>query len=99
PVEHSAAQAVRNRRVLVPKMMRETLAQTDADPFRVLSVACGPARELDAFFVDDRDFARIKLTLLDQDDEALAAARTQVDVLGRRSQRPVDVTWVNDSVR
>lgn len=99
PVEHAAAQAVRNRRVLVPKMMRETLARTNASPFRILSVACGPARELDAFFVHDADFDRLKLTLLDQDEEALAAARTQVDVLGRRAQRPADVAWVNDSVR
>jgi extracellular factor (EF) 3-hydroxypalmitic acid methyl ester biosynthesis protein len=99
PVEQTAAQAVRNRRVLVPKMMRETLATSQAQPFRILSVACGPARELDAFFVEGSDYERLALTLLDQDEEALAAARSQVETLSVRAGRSIDVTWVNDSVR
>src|SRR5207253_8160522 len=64
-----------------------------------LSVACGPARELEEFFVTDDDYDRLEVTLLDQDDEALAAARMMVDVLGQRKQRPLSVKWVNDSVR
>ncbi len=99
PVEHAAAQAVRNRRVLVPKMMRELLATSDRRPFNILSVACGPARELEDFFQSDEDCDRLHLTLLDQDDEALAAARMMVDVMGQRRQRPLNVKWVNDSVR
>ncbi len=100
PVEHAAAQAVRNRRVLVPRMMREVLAAAGGkSPFTVLSVACGPARELEDFFVTDDDYDRLEVTLLDQDDEALAAARMMVDVLGQRKQRQLSVKWVNDSVR
>lgn len=99
PVEHAAAQAVRNRRVLVPQMMRELLATSDRRPFNILSVACGPARELEDFFKTDEDCDRLHITLLDQDDEALAAARMMVDVMGQRRQRPLNVKWVNDSVR
>ena len=99
PVEHAAAQAVRNRRVLVPRMMREQLAATDHRPFTVLSVACGPARELEDFFLSDDDYDRLEVTLLDQDEEALAAARLMIDVLGQRKARPLNVRWVNDSVR
>lgn len=99
PVEHAAAQAVRNRRVLVPQMMREALAATDRRPFTILSVACGPARELEDFYKTDDDYDRLEVTLLDQDEEALAAARMMIDVLGQRKQRPLTVKWVNDSVR
>ena len=99
PVEHAAAQAVRNRRVLVPQLMREVLASTDRRPFTILSVACGPARELEDFFKTDDDYERLEITLLDQDDEALAAARMMVDMLGQRRQRQLAVKWVNDSVR
>ena len=100
PVEHAAAQAVRNRRVLVPRMMREALSAAGAKaPFAILSVACGPARELQDFFVTDEDYQRLEVTLLDQDEEALAAARMMIDVLGQKKSRPLTVKWVNDSVR
>src|SRR5258706_13242790 len=62
PLEQVAAIAVRNRRVLVPQLMRESLEKTTASPFRVLSVACGPARQLDPFFVSDPASHRLKLT-------------------------------------
>jgi extracellular factor (EF) 3-hydroxypalmitic acid methyl ester biosynthesis protein len=100
PVEHAAARAVRNRRVLVPRMMREALSAAGGrTPFTILSVACGPARELEDFFVADDDCERLEVTLLDQDEEALAAARLMIDVLGQRRARPLTVKWVNDSVR
>lgn len=95
PVQHPAAEAVRNRRVLIPRLLAAHLAQSKADPFRVLSVACGPARELEDIFQGGADPQRLELTLLDQDDEALAAARATIERVGR----PRKLSLVNDSVR
>ena len=100
PVQHPAAAAVRNRRVLIPRLLNAHLARSTAAPYRVLSVACGPARELEdvikglggAAAVDPK---RLELTLLDQDDEALAAARATMAPL----TQPLKLTLVNDSVR
>ena len=95
PVQHPAAAAVRNRRVLIPRLLTTHLAQSAAHPFRVLSVACGPARELEDVFRAGVDPMRLELTLLDQDDEALAAARATIERLGQ----PLKLSLVNDSVR
>ncbi len=95
PVQHPAATAVRNRRVLVPRLLKAHLAKSAADPFKVLSVACGPARELEDILVGGVDPQRLELTLLDQDDEALASARATIE----RTSKPRKLTMVNDSVR
>jgi extracellular factor (EF) 3-hydroxypalmitic acid methyl ester biosynthesis protein len=97
PLEHPGAQAVRNRRVMVPKLVRQALDATTG-PFRLLSVACGPARELEDLFRSESDFERVRVTLLDQDDEALAAAKALIARLSE-GRAPIAATWVNDSVR
>jgi extracellular factor (EF) 3-hydroxypalmitic acid methyl ester biosynthesis protein len=94
PVQHPAAEAVRNRRVLIPRLLAAHHAQRKPNPFRVLSVACGPARELEDVF-SNLDPGQIELTLLDQDDEALAAARATLERIGQ----PRKLSVVNDSVR
>lgn len=99
PVEHAAAQAVRNRRILVPKMLHEAAAASPATPFKVLSVACGPARELSEVFRGQPDCERISVTLLDQDEEALAAARATVAGLERTLGFAIASRTVSASVR
>jgi extracellular factor (EF) 3-hydroxypalmitic acid methyl ester biosynthesis protein len=98
PLEHPGAQAVRNRRELIPKMVRAAMVASSVPRFRLASVACGPARELEDLFVSDEDYERIELTLLDQDEEAIAAA---LECVARLSvnRKPINVTCVNDSVR
>jgi extracellular factor (EF) 3-hydroxypalmitic acid methyl ester biosynthesis protein len=95
PVQHPAAAAVRNRRVLIPRLLRKHLDASSANPYRVLSVACGPARELEDVISGGVDPKRLELTLLDQDDEALAAARATIERVGQ----PGKLSMVNDSVR
>lgn len=95
PVQHPAAEAVRNRRVLIPRLLEAHLARSEAVPYRVLSVACGPARELEDVFREGVDRSRFEVTLLDQDDEALAAARGTIERVGA----PRKLSLVNDSVR
>ena len=99
PVQHPAAEAVRNRRVLIPRLLKAHLSQHGDGPYRVLSVACGPARELEDVLAGEPNPARLELTLLDQDDEALAAARRTLDGLHQRLGHAVKFSTVNDSVR
>lgn len=99
PVEHPGAQAVRNRRLLVPRRLAEVIATSSADPFRVLSVACGPARELEEILATPEACRRVWLTLLDQDPDALAAAQATVERVGRMRGAPVQARTVSDSVR
>ncbi len=99
PVEHPAAQAVRNRRVMVPQLLHEALARAPRTPLKVLSVACGPARELAEVFRTADDCRRIAITLLDQDEEALDAARATVKRLEAERGAGIASRTVNDSVR
>lgn len=102
PVESAAAQAVRNRRSLIPQVLRQVLARFDHLPpgaFQFLSVASGPAWELQDVFVSPADFERMSCALLDQDDHALACARAQIGRLEAERGGSVGVRYLNDSVR
>ena len=102
PVEHPAAQAVRNRRRMIPAVLREVLARFPDTPphgFRILSVACGPAWELQDLFLSADDSERFHCTLLDQDPEALSMA---VDGIRRTEAARgirISVECVSESVR
>lgn len=98
PIAHPGAQAVRNRRVLVPQMLHAARVGRPT-PLRVLSVACGPARELADLFKAPRDCAELSITLLDQDDEALQTALSTVKGLETRLGTRIEARVVNQSVR
>jgi extracellular factor (EF) 3-hydroxypalmitic acid methyl ester biosynthesis protein len=71
---------VRNRRRLVGEWIRERMADhTPENPLRVLSVACGPAEELQEILLAPEDVGKVHVTLLDQDPEALAQAGDVID--------------------
>ncbi len=100
PLRVDAAQAVRNRRTLIPRLMRQVRAERGpASPFRVMSVACGQAVEVEDFFCTARDADGLEVTLFDQDSEALLAARRIVGRVEGRLSRPVAVRFMADSVR
>ena len=102
-VELPAAQAVRNRRRYVPRLLREVVLPRfrDLPPhgFRFMSVASGPAWELQDVFLSADDHLRFSVTLLDQDVEALESARAAVARLEGDHGQPVRVEYVNESVR
>jgi extracellular factor (EF) 3-hydroxypalmitic acid methyl ester biosynthesis protein len=66
-----------------------TLLRTGADEFRFLSLGCGSAREVATTLARIEPTRATSFVLLDQDPEALAAARSfvepAIDRLGRRS--------------
>jgi extracellular factor (EF) 3-hydroxypalmitic acid methyl ester biosynthesis protein len=102
PLEHPAAQAVRNRRRLIPQVAREVLARfprVGTHGFRVLSVACGPAWELQDLLLTEEDVARYHCTLLDQDPEALGLAAEGIRRIEEARGVRASVDEVVESVR
>ena len=101
PVEHPAAQAVRNRRGLVAKMLR-ALQSRDLKPapkIRVLSVACGPALELQDVVTSAADCGRYHFTLLDQDEDALAEAKSRIRRIEKKLGQKIEAEFLKESVR
>ncbi len=100
PAELAAAQAVRSRRRLVGEWVRERAARhTPESPLRVLSVACGPAEELQEILLTPAEVARVQFTLLDQDPEALAQARTVIERIEQKLGTKLRATTLCTSVR
>jgi extracellular factor (EF) 3-hydroxypalmitic acid methyl ester biosynthesis protein len=101
PVEHPAAQAVRNRRKLITQTLRK--AQADRSPkgkrMKILSVACGPAYELKDILVCPEECEKYHFTLLDQDQSALDEAASLIAKLENEWNTRVHVTYRNESVR
>jgi extracellular factor (EF) 3-hydroxypalmitic acid methyl ester biosynthesis protein len=101
-VDHVGGQAVRNRRRMIPRVMREVLdrfPRVGVHGFRILSVACGPAWELQDIFRSADDFGRFRCTLLDQDAEALELAAQGIRRIEAARAISVDAEYVTDSVR
>ncbi len=101
-LEHPAAQAVRNRRLLVPKVLRNVQAEfaaSNSGVFRFISVACGPAYELNDIFTGEEDVRGMHCTLLDQDEEAIGEAASNINTIEKRIGYRVNVEYLRDSVR
>lgn len=67
-----AAQAVRNRRPLLVEEIKKTIAERGSEPVNVLSMACGPAREIFDTLETMSDPSKLTATCLDIDLQALA---------------------------
>ena len=102
PIKHPAAQAVRNRRDLIAKMLGalkfENL-KSNNKKIKVLSVACGPAFELQDVLTSAKDCSRFHFTLLDQDKNALSEARSQIAEIENKLGEKVEAEFLNESVR
>ncbi len=100
PVNVKAAQAVRNRRRIVADVVRSLVHERrNGDAVDVMSVACGPAAELADFFTDAASVARIRCTIVDQDEEALHTAANGARALERELGVAPVVRQISDSVR
>jgi extracellular factor (EF) 3-hydroxypalmitic acid methyl ester biosynthesis protein len=100
PIEAPGSQAVRNRRRMVPRILREVAARFPArEPFRFFSLAAGPAWELQDVYQTAEDAARFHCGLLDQDPHALAVARELVTRIENALDVRLRVEWHQDSVR
>ena len=103
PLELPAAQAVRNRRVMMGRAVREALqaarARGQTGPLRVFSMACGSARELGDVLELPDDVRSYHFTLLDQDPDALVQAASTLEAVRQRTGVEVRADVVRESVR
>ena len=71
-LDQPAAQAVRNRRVLLLEELQRALSLTEHRPLRVTSLACGPAAEIFDILLQEPELAeQVEFTLVDVDQQAL----------------------------
>jgi len=98
PLQHPGSCAVRNRRKIVVERMREMSAGRDK-PLRIISIACGPARELLDLFAEPEDLDRYHLVLLDQDPEAIAEAKESTNAVQEKLGRAPTIEFIHGSVR
>jgi extracellular factor (EF) 3-hydroxypalmitic acid methyl ester biosynthesis protein len=100
-VSMPGAEAVRNRRRLVPRAMRDVAARftSSPEPLRFLSLASGPAAELQDLYRDAADCARFEVALLDQDPQAHEVARASVTAVEKALGARIAARYLADSVR
>lgn len=94
PVECRAAQAVRNRRRLLTRMLLEAEKTFPGLPragFKFMSVACGGAYEVRDLFEQTEDaFERFSCSLLDQDGYALSEAVEAISEIEKRTGKKLN---------
>lgn len=96
-VEHPLSAGVRTRKDMIVEVMerehrRVRASRGEDSPFRVLSLGCGPGREVRDFIRQHAPWpGRIRWTLVDQEEEALSVAYGA-------TQRELAVSSANGSV-
>jgi extracellular factor (EF) 3-hydroxypalmitic acid methyl ester biosynthesis protein len=102
PVGQPAAQAVRNRRSDMARLLNNFVENQRGvldERVKVLSVACGPAYELQEILRTSDDCRDIHYSLLDQDKEALLEAASVVEGIEARLSTKASVDFIRESVR
>jgi CRP-like cAMP-binding protein/SAM-dependent methyltransferase len=92
-MELPASIAVRNRRGLLAEEINRVVESRNGETARIMSLACGPAREVFDVFETLPDPARLKATMIDFDMQALAHVAERRDRLGL--QRSIALTPAN----
>jgi extracellular factor (EF) 3-hydroxypalmitic acid methyl ester biosynthesis protein len=95
------ATAHRNRiRYLIGVLRREALRRrVQRVPARFLSLACGPAQEVQGFLDEDPLSDSSQITLIDFNEETLQYARTTIDAIKQRRVRQTRLEYVRKSVQ
>lgn len=99
-LQADVAQAHRNRVDILVDYLKSAaaLARQENRQFRVLNVGCGPAVEIQRFIEQDLHPEALAFTLLDFSEQTLAYTRARIAEVSQRRGKPVDVTFVNESV-
>ncbi|MDH5717048.1 MAG: class I SAM-dependent methyltransferase [Spirochaetia bacterium] len=101
PIETKSAKAVRNRKTMIPVIIaraRKNFEQLK-DKFNILSVACGPTKELENILISPLHCEDYHFTLLDQDQEALNEAENSIKEIENRFNSKIHYKLITDSVR
>jgi extracellular factor (EF) 3-hydroxypalmitic acid methyl ester biosynthesis protein len=99
-VRQAPAEAHRNRlKFLVQRLIEETVrAAKPGQPARILSVACGPAFELQTFLRDHEISNRAELTLLDFNEQTMEFVKKIFTDLKNKFGRRTGLNYIQRSV-
>lgn len=99
-VDEPAGKAVRNREVYLRRKLIECLGKFKNEKIKILSVASGPAMEIQNLVQSkDFDFSRVEFHLLDQDLEALKFAQRKIELAARESNAKLNLKLHNKSIK
>ena len=100
-VSHANAQAVRNRVEYLGGKIKEQIAEAASrgERIRILSVACGPAFEVQRLIESGVDLSNVEIHLLDQDLGALQTAQREIQGAARRMESKVTLKFLNQAIR
>ncbi|MBT8371477.1 MAG: class I SAM-dependent methyltransferase [Deltaproteobacteria bacterium] len=102
PLEQPGAQAVRNRRRIIAEKLRDfkqKRCRGNSEKLKILSVACGPACEIQDILLTAADCDRYHFVLLDQDRAALYEAAKLIDNIQKKLDTKLTADFLNESVR
>jgi extracellular factor (EF) 3-hydroxypalmitic acid methyl ester biosynthesis protein len=99
-ISQPPAEAHRNRiRYLTDKLLQETArVKANGRSARVYNLGCGPAQEIQDFFINHAISDSAQFVLLDFNDETLQHAQNLIEGIKKRHQRRAPVQWVKKSV-
>lgn len=92
-----ASKAVRNRADYLEQLLTEAISRTPDSRLRILSVACGPAVEVQRIL--RKRSQNVSFTLLDQDTQALKHAQRKIKEIELESINKFDVNYLNQSIK
>lgn len=106
-MDQPAADAVRNRRRDIAAMLREYVSEKRKSAelrgknrkLKILSVACGPAFEIQDIVATKEDAENLHFSLLDQDEQALLEASQLVRTVEQTVGTELSVDFIKESVR
>ena len=102
PLEQPGAKAVRNRRRVIANhisRIKDGYRKSQNHKFKILSIACGPAKELVDVILSSEDCEKFNISLLDQDQIALLEAKETINQIENKLSAKIDVDFLNESVR
>lgn len=94
------SRAVRNRAVYLYDQILKGANKNAGKEYHILSVACGPAFEMQKFIKNHPDLAaKTKFSLLDQDIEALQHAQRKIKVLERDMGLSIECEFIHKPIK
>jgi SAM-dependent methyltransferase len=100
-ISEPAGQAVRNRATYLQTKIQETFKQRSDDFKRIISIASGPAKEMQKFVMENEIFRdqKAEFTCIDQDEDSLKFAQRQLKTLQRQYPSSFQYQFINKPLK
>jgi|GEM_PF-400836 len=101
PLEAKASQAVRNRVKIIANVISDIKSSQEHTEgvFKILSLACGPAREIENIVRNKVHCGEYHFTLFDQDIKAIEDAKRNISKVEQRVDEKLNYAFIKDSIR